>query len=221
MEMTSVKSLHSGDPDVICPGWLRICGLASADILAAGRWFADALQVLFGLHPSVVHVCWWVYSCNTCTGGAMSRAFSTGHALICRCSKQLSASCSNGSFLECLPLTEEALLWLPAEIRKFAEIFAAQGLEKTFNLKNFNNFIWSPLGRRGNIYINYCLQVTFRCLQPDIVPIICHRCHWYRRQFATGVIDPGCKFATGVVDTGGAPWLANISANFRKNSKWS
>ena len=25
------------------------------------------------------------------------------------------------------------------------------------------------------------------------------------------------KFATGVVDTGGAPWLANISANFRKN----
>jgi hypothetical protein len=24
----------------------------------------------------------------------------------------------------------------------------------------------------------------------------------------------GCKFATGVVDTGGAPWLANISATF-------
>ncbi len=31
---------------------------------------------------------------------------------------------------------------------------------------------------------------------------ICHRCRWYRR------------------DTGGEPWLANISANFRKNSKW-
>ncbi len=29
------------------------------------------------------------------------------------------------------------------------------------------------------------------------------------------------KFATGVVDTGGAPWLVNISANFRKNSKRS
>jgi hypothetical protein len=29
------------------------------------------------------------------------------------------------------------------------------------------------------------------------------------------------KFATDVVDTGGAPWLANISANFRKNSKRS
>jgi hypothetical protein len=29
------------------------------------------------------------------------------------------------------------------------------------------------------------------------------------------------KFAAGVVDTGGAPLLANISANFRKNSKRS
>jgi hypothetical protein len=29
------------------------------------------------------------------------------------------------------------------------------------------------------------------------------------------------KFATGVIDTGGAPLLANISANFRKNSKRS
>jgi hypothetical protein len=27
------------------------------------------------------------------------------------------------------------------------------------------------------------------------------------------------KFAAGVVDTGGAPSLANISVNFRKNSK--
>ncbi len=40
-------------------------------------------------------------------------------------------------------------------------------------------------------------------------------------KFATGVADPGGKFATGVVDTGGAPWLANISAKFRKNSKRS
>jgi hypothetical protein len=40
-------------------------------------------------------------------------------------------------------------------------------------------------------------------------------------KFATGVADTGGKFATGVVDTGGAPWLANISANFRKNSKRS
>ncbi len=40
-------------------------------------------------------------------------------------------------------------------------------------------------------------------------------------KFATGVADTGGKFATGVVDTGGAPRLANISANFRKNSKRS
>ena len=36
--------------------------------------------------------------------------------------------------------------------------------------------------------------------------------------FATGVNDTGGKFAAGVVDIVGAPWLANISANFRKNS---
>ncbi len=57
-------------------------------------------------------------------------------------------------------------------------------------------------------------------------------------KFATGVADTGGKFATAVVDTGGnfaaggvdtggkfatggAPWLANISANFRKKSKRS
>jgi hypothetical protein len=54
-------------------------------------------------------------------------------------------------------------------------------------------------------------------------------------KFAAGVFDTGgklppvsttlanlvAKFAAGVVDTGGAPLLANISANFRKNSKRS
>jgi hypothetical protein len=40
-------------------------------------------------------------------------------------------------------------------------------------------------------------------------------------KFSAGVVDTGGKFATGVVDTGGAPLLANISANFRKNSKRS
>jgi hypothetical protein len=161
-------------------------------------------------------------------------------------------------------------------------------MEKNFSQKNFNNFVWSPLGSRGNIYINFCLQVHFQVpaawycshylppvsttpvsttpvanLPPaSLIPAaichrratgvvdtggkfaagivdtggkfatgvkntrktgckICRRCPWYRRQFATGVIDTGGKFATGVVDTGGAPWLANISANFRKNSKWS
>jgi hypothetical protein len=52
-------------------------------------------------------------------------------------------------------------------------------------------------------------------------------------KFAAGVVDTGgnlppvsktlvklvAKFAAGVVDTGGQPLAANISANFRKNSK--
>jgi hypothetical protein len=42
-------------------------------------------------------------------------------------------------------------------------------------------------------------------------------------KFAAGVADTGGKFeaGVGVVDTGGAPLIANISANFRKNSKRS
>ncbi len=115
-------------------------------------------------------------------------------------------------------------IWLYHFFRKFAEIFAAQGLprcqqhrwqmEKTFKKKNFNNFVWTPLGSRVNIYINFCLRFTLRCLKPDIVAIICHRCQrhrrqicrrcrWYRWHFATSVVDTGCKFAAGIVDTGG------------------
>ncbi len=46
--------------------------------------------------------------------------------------------------------------------RNFAEIFAAQGwhrwqMEKTFKQKIFNNFVWTPLSSRVNIYINFCL----------------------------------------------------------------
>ncbi len=55
-------------------------------------------------------------------------------------------------------------------------------MAKIFKLKNFNYFVWTPLGSRVNIYINFCLQVQFKMLQPDIVPIICHRCHWHRWQ---------------------------------------
>ncbi len=36
-------------------------------------------------------------------------------------------------------------------------------------------------------------------------------------KFAAGAVDTGGNFATGVVDTCGAPWLANIPRNFRKN----
>ncbi len=43
-------------------------------VLAAGRSLAEALQVLFGLHPSAVHVC--SVHVTRARGGAMSRAFS-------------------------------------------------------------------------------------------------------------------------------------------------
>ncbi len=97
-------------------------------------------------------------------------------------------------------------------------------MEKTFKQKNFNKLVWTPLGSRVNIYINFCLQVHFK------VSAAWYCCHYLPPVsttqaelvaiFAAGVVDTGGNFATGVVDTGGAPWLANISANFRKNSRW-
>jgi hypothetical protein len=38
-------------------------------------------------------------------------------------------------------------------------------------------------------------------------------------KFAAGVLETNGKFATNIGDTGGAPTLANISANFLKDSK--
>ncbi len=35
-------------------------------------------------------------------------------------------------------------------------------MEKTFKQENFNNFVWTPLGSRVNIYINFCLKVHFK-----------------------------------------------------------
>ncbi len=35
-------------------------------------------------------------------------------------------------------------------------------MEKTFKQKNFNNFVWTPLVSRVNIYVNSCLQVHFK-----------------------------------------------------------
>ncbi len=62
MELTLVKSLHSGYPDMICNA--KTCN-------ASARHQPSALQVLYGLHPSAVHVCSTVHgSCNTCTWGS-------------------------------------------------------------------------------------------------------------------------------------------------------
>jgi hypothetical protein len=35
-------------------------------------------------------------------------------------------------------------------------------MAKIFKLKNLNYFVWTPLGSRVNIYINFCLQVKFK-----------------------------------------------------------
>ncbi len=131
-------------------------------------------------------------------------------------------------------------------------------MEKTFKQKNFNNFVWPPLGSRVNIHINFCLLIHFMVsaawycchyfppvsttpvanLPPvSLIPLaICHRRRWHQWQNLPPVsltpvanLPPASttlakmveKFATGVADTGGAPWLANISANFRKNLKRS
>jgi hypothetical protein len=35
-------------------------------------------------------------------------------------------------------------------------------MAKIFKLKIFNYFVWTPLGSRVNIYVNFCLQVQFK-----------------------------------------------------------
>ncbi len=83
-------------------------------------------------------------------------------------------------------------------------------MAKIFKLKNFNYFVWTPLGSRVNIYINFCLQVQFKMTAAWYCTHcqwhrwqICRRRCWYRWQIATGVIDTGGKFAAGIVDTRG------------------
>jgi hypothetical protein len=63
MEMTLVKSLHSGAPDVIhntrtCKASARQQAIRIARLARRQLGIKlSALQVLFGLHPSAVHVC--------------------------------------------------------------------------------------------------------------------------------------------------------------------
>ncbi len=57
-------------------------------------------------------------------------------------------------------------------------------MEKISIRKLFTYFVWTPLGRRVNIYINFfASKFTLRCLQPDIVPIICHWCQQHKRNW--------------------------------------
>jgi hypothetical protein len=83
--------------------------------------------------------------------------------------------------------------------RKFAEIFSVQSkpqrwqMEKIFNQKNFNYFVWTPLGWRVNMYINFFLQVHFKVspawycshyLSPvSLIQVaLCPQRRWHQRQ---------------------------------------
>ncbi len=100
-------------------------------------------------------------------------------------------------------------------------------MEKIFKQKNLYSFVWAPLGSRVNIYINFCLQVHFK------VSAAWYCSHYLPPVLTTPVANLPpvpttqgelvAKFAACVivVDTGSAPWLVNISPNFRKNLKWS
>ncbi len=99
-------------------------------------------------------------------------------------------------------------------------------MEKIFNQK-VKYFVWTPLGSRDNIWINFFPQFNFK------VYAVWYCYHYFplvlttpavpacvvdtAGKFATGVVDTGGKFAAGVIHSGGAPWLANISANFQKS----
>ncbi len=89
-------------------------------------------------------------------------------------------------------------------------------MEKIFKQKNFNNFVWAPLGSRVNIYINFCLQVHFKVsaawncshyLLPVSLTLVANLPPVSTAQgklvakFAAGVVDTCGKFAAGVVDT--------------------
>ncbi len=43
------------------------------------------------------------------------------------------------------------------------------------NHKSFLYFVWTPMGRRVNIKINFLYKFNLRCKQSNIVPIFCHR----------------------------------------------
>ncbi len=125
--------------------------------------------------------------------------------------------------------------------RKFAEIFAAQGAPPVsttppvangniFKQKNFNNFVWAPLGRRVNIYINFCLQVHFKVsaawycshflppvsttpppvekLPPvSLIPVaISHRRRWHWQNLPPVSLTPVANYATGCQQHKGNRW---------------
>ena len=79
---------------------------------------------------------------------------------------------------------------------KFAEIFASQGAPPVST---------SPAANLPPVPLVLLTPVQ-----------ICHRCQPYRRQICRRCQWRRWQLATDINDTGGAPWTANVSANFRK-----
>ncbi len=101
-------------------------------------------------------------------------------------------------------------------------------MEKTTIQKKINYFVPTPLGRRFNIYIKFCLQVHFKVSAAwycsHYLPLV----SLTGGKFAAGVVGTGsnlpmvvpvAKFAAGVFDAGGALWLASVSENFQNDPK--
>jgi hypothetical protein len=73
-------------------------------------------------------------------------------------------------------------------------------MEKIFNHKSFNDFVWTPLGVELIYRYIFAFNFTLMSQQPDIAPIIC-----------LGVIDTRGKFSAGVFDTGGKLPLVSLT----------
>jgi hypothetical protein len=83
-------------------------------------------------------------------------------------------------------------------------------MEKTFKQKNFNTFVWTPLGSRVCKFATGVVDTGGNLPPPSLTPVanlppVSTTLAKMVEKFATGVADTGGKFATSVVDTGGAP----------------
>ncbi len=78
-------------------------------------------------------------------------------------------------------------------------------MEKIFKLKNFIYFVWTLLGSRFNIYVNFCLKVQFKMTAAwyctHYLPPVSTTLAKLVEKFATGIVDTGGKFATGINNT--------------------
>ncbi len=114
-------------------------------------------------------------------------------------------------------------LWVPYTIRVISKFFEnsrrysqpkvhhrCQGhwwqMEKVFNQKIFFWYLWV-------VELIFLQIFSFKFSSLVLFPVFTNLAVWT----TTAVLV--AKFASGDVDTGGAPWLANISANFWKNLK--